>query len=45
MAELPNPVRIVQQVGYVLRGKALDALFGFERWVRARMNAPGERDR
>jgi hypothetical protein len=35
MAELPNPVRIVQQLGYVLRGKAFDALLGFEDWVRA----------
>jgi hypothetical protein len=45
MADLPNPVSLVRQLGYVLRGKAFDALLGFEDWVRARMNAPGERDR
>jgi hypothetical protein len=44
MAEVPNPVRIVQQIGYVLRAKVLDAVFAVERRVRAGMQQFGPRD-
>jgi hypothetical protein len=44
MAEVPNPVRIAQQIGYVLRAKLLDAVFAVERRVRAGMQQFGPRD-
>jgi hypothetical protein len=44
MAEVPNPVRLAQQIGYVLRGKLLDAVFAVERRVRAGMQQFGPRD-
>jgi hypothetical protein len=44
MADIPNPVRLVQQIGYVLRAKLLDAVFAIERRVRAGMQQFGPRD-
>jgi hypothetical protein len=44
VADIPNPVRLVQQIGYVLRGKLLDAVFAVERRVRAGMQQFGPRD-
>jgi hypothetical protein len=44
MADIPNPARLVQQLGYVVRAKVLDAVFAIERRVRAGMQQFGPRD-
>jgi hypothetical protein len=44
MADIPNPVRIAQQIGYVLRAKVLDAVFAVERRIRAGMQQFGPCD-
>jgi hypothetical protein len=44
VAEVPNPVRLVQQIGYVVRAKVLDAVFAIDRRVRAGMQQFGPRD-